>query len=430
MSRPMKKQAALKLSADLPDWRPATRPPLAGPRSGGRLTRPVCSRRMLGSAAAATSYLAAQARRSGSSMFDWPEHSQTSPISRSERVWVSAPSGPSGSAAAPGSRAGRAADQRPWASAVALAAWPERSTATAALGLRHAPHPDRLAALQDGVVGEDRASKGAAEATDRQGGEGGGEEAAASFACILFPSQTSVFPAKAGTQIFPRASPGVPARDDGQLVEPSPGRPRRPDRWSASRPAATPSAPGRRQHERRDHLGDVGPGRLEALERNLQAPPLAHGEAASTGRRPACPPRSPAPPARSAWRRRGSRSAGPSRRWSGTTGRRACRRPGTPRPACRPRRSSGGRPPARCRRRPGGSAPPWSARLELERRGRLAADEVVADVQRWPRNARRLPTASHPNLVAVGQAVAIGELRVVTLVAAIVQRTGRRSWAS
>jgi hypothetical protein len=89
-------------------------------------------------------------------MFDWPEHSQTSPTSRSEIVWRSPPrlgrqgqgrarlagrEGRGPAALGVGGRAGLGLAQRQ----LDHGAW-----------LGRAPDPDRLAALQDGMVGEDR----------------------------------------------------------------------------------------------------------------------------------------------------------------------------------------------------------------------------------------------------------------------------------
>jgi hypothetical protein len=111
-------------------------------------------------------------------MFDWPEHSQTSPTSRSEIVWRSPPAVDrqgQGLAGLP-----RRQDGRPAALGVGGGAGlglAQRQLDRLA-GLGRSPHPDGLAALQDGVVGEDRGQQrrgGGGSGHGRQGG--GGQQA-------------------------------------------------------------------------------------------------------------------------------------------------------------------------------------------------------------------------------------------------------------
>jgi hypothetical protein len=238
MSRPMKKQAAAKLPA-LAGLATCHTASLGKAEVGaGRLTRPVCSRRMLGSAAAATSYSPPMTRRTGSSMFDWPEHSHTSPISRSVRVWVSAPERTVRLSGAPGSRAGSAADQRPWASAVALAFAPERSMATAALGWATPQTRIGWPRCRTAWSPKTGASKGAAEAAVARA-------AKAAESSRRFIEASSPHLRSSRRRPGPRLSLSGRWVSSGSRLSPgradfrgvSPGRPRRPGRWSVSRPA-------------------------------------------------------------------------------------------------------------------------------------------------------------------------------------------------
>ena len=77
--------------------------------------------RRLASSAAAISASALAAWRSVISMFDWPEHSHTSPTSTSVRRWLMSPALTTSACGPPALCAGSSMRQRPVASAVAVA---------------------------------------------------------------------------------------------------------------------------------------------------------------------------------------------------------------------------------------------------------------------------------------------------------------------